>query len=399
MDMKSVNHSELKQVFDLHFESKKPLFIHGTTGIGKSDTVKGESERIANERDREFVEWHNLSDQEKDGLSDRIEDVFVLFDIRLASYDPSDIQGIPSLDEDVLRFMPPRWVDAICSDGFQGVVFLDEANLAPPLVQSALYQLVLDRKVGSRRISDDVYVVAAGNREGKDRANIHQMAAPLADRFGHVELEKPEAGDPDGSGGEWTEWALENDIHEYVLSFLFSGYGEEYLFTFDENDDNYGGTHSFATPRSWETVSDLLEEDATPEDAGQVASIWVGDGVGTQFEAFLEHRLDADIEEYLANPEKGADLADQPFDKSSAIMTGIAAEFKDNPEESLPQIVKLTHHITEDSMAVFVLRACRQYNSEAFIDLLADVDKRKQLDGWDENVWKDVSENVSTHFM
>lgn len=398
MDMKSVNHNDLERVFRLHFDKKKPLFIHGTTGIGKSDTVRKQASTIANERDREFVLWHALSDDEKKNLKNRVDDVFVMFDIRLASYDPSDIQGIPSLEDDVLRFMPPEWVDAICADGFQGIVFLDEANLAPPLVQSALYQLVLDRKVGSRRISDDVYVVAAGNREGKDRANIHKMAAPLADRFGHVELEKPEAGDPEGSGGEWTEWALENDIHEYVLSFLYSGYGEQYLFTFDE-DDKYGGTHSFATPRSWETVSDLLEEDTTPEEAAEIASVWVGPGVGNEFKAFLELRIDSDIEAYLENPEKGREIADKSFDKSSAIMTGVAAKFRDNPEEILPKVIKLASHLSEDHLTVFLLRACKQYNSEAFIDFMASPDERENLDDWDEDLWQDLADKMSTHFI
>lgn len=398
MDMKQVNHTELENVFNLHFQAKKPLFIHGTTGIGKSDTVESQVRKIADEKDREFVIWHDLSQSQKENLKNRIDDVFVMFDIRLASYDPSDIQGIPSLEEDVLRFMPPEWVDAICQDGFEGVVFLDEANLAPPLVQSALYQLVLDRKVGSRRISDGVYVVAAGNREGEDRANIHGMAAPLADRFGHVELQQPTAGDPDnGTGGEWTEWALENDIHEYVLSFLFSEYGEQYLFTFES--DNFGGTHSFATPRSWETVSDLLTDDMTPEEAGDIASIWVGNGVGTEFEAFLELRLDADIESYLENPEKGEQLAEEPFDKSSAIMTGVAAKFRDNPEEALPKIIRLANNIPEDHLQVFVLRACRQYNNEAFMEIMTSKEKRDNLEGWNESIWQELAEGVSMHFM
>ena len=254
----------------------------------------------------------------------------------------------------------------------------------------------------SRRISDDVYVVAAGNREGKDRANIHQMAAPLADRFGHVELQQPTAGDPEASGGEWTEWALENDIHEYVLSFLFSGYGEQYLFTFDEDvDDSYGGTHSFATPRSWETVSDLLEEDSTPEEAGDIASIWVGDGVGTEFQAFLELRLDADIDYYLNNPEEGSKIGEKDFDESSAIMTGVAAEFRDNPKETIGSIVQMGHAIQDDHLKVFLLRACRQYDSETFIDImtLSKDEKKQQLPNWDEAAWEELSEKISTHFM
>lgn len=403
--MKQVNHNELEEVFNMHYESKQPLFIHGTTGIGKSHTVQEQAEKIAEKNDREFILWHSLSNQEKQSLKERKDDVFVMFDIRLASYDPSDIQGIPNLEDDVLRFMPPEWVDVICEDGFQGIVFLDEANLAPPLVQSALYQLVLDRKVGSRHISDEVYVVAAGNREGKDRANIHQMAAPLADRFGHVELQRPLPGDPDADGdtGTWTEWAIENDVHEWVISFLISGLGDNedgYLFTFE--DDNMGDEHSFATPRSWETVSDLLktEDNPTPEKAGQIASIWVGSGVGTEFESFIDLQMDIEIESYLQDPSKGSEVADMDFHKTSALLTGLAAKFRDKPEETIGSIIKIAGNIPDDSHRVFLLRTCRQYGeNNIFVKIISDEERRKTLPDWDEKTWLQLTEDISTHFM
>jgi hypothetical protein len=68
------------------------------------------------------------------------------------------------------------------------ILFLDEMNSAAPSVQSAAYQLVLNRKVGTYSLPDNVVIVAAGNREG-DKGVTYRMPAPLANRFIHVEME------------------------------------------------------------------------------------------------------------------------------------------------------------------------------------------------------------------
>jgi MoxR-like ATPase len=63
-----------------------------------------------------------------------------------------------------------------------GILFLDELNAAPPLVQAACYQLVLDRRLGEYRLPDGWSIVAAGNRETA-RAITHRMPSVLANRF------------------------------------------------------------------------------------------------------------------------------------------------------------------------------------------------------------------------
>ena len=388
VEMKEVDHAGLERAFRRHYDKLKPLFIHGTTGIGKSDTVRSQAKQIASDKGREYVEWHSLSEEEKRNVINRKEDIFILFDIRLASYDPSDINGIPKLDEDVLRFAPPEWVNTICTEGVHGVVFLDEANLAPPLVQSSLYQLVLDRKVGSYRVSDGVHVVAAGNREGKDRANIHKTAAPLSNRFGHVKLRPPTAGEPHPEQGQgtWTAWAIENDLDERVVGYLASGVGEAHLFTFDEDNSD---AHSFATPRSWETVGEMLSEDDTPEDAGFWASIWVGEGVGTEFEAFLELREEADIQSYLDNPEKAKELNDAKFDVKHAVMTGVAAKYRDSPDETLRPIIQFATHLDKE-YAVSTLRLCKEYNEDHLLNTLRSGDIPE---------WKKLGQDIGKHFL
>ena len=53
--------------------------------------------------------------------------------------------------------------------------------------QAAVYQLVLDRKVGEYELPEGASLIACGNRES-DRVVVHRMPTPLASRFVHLEI-------------------------------------------------------------------------------------------------------------------------------------------------------------------------------------------------------------------
>ena len=55
------------------------------------------------------------------------------------------------------------------------------------MVQAALYQLVLDRKVGEYELPEGASLIACGNRE-TDRGVVHRMPTPLASRFVHLDI-------------------------------------------------------------------------------------------------------------------------------------------------------------------------------------------------------------------
>ena len=61
------------------------------------------------------------------------------------------------------------------------------AATAVPMVQAALYQLVLDRKVGEYELPEGASLIACGNRE-TDRGVVHRMPTPLASRFVHLDI-------------------------------------------------------------------------------------------------------------------------------------------------------------------------------------------------------------------
>ena len=70
----------------------------------------------------------------------------------------------------------------------KGILFLDELNMAPPVMQGVAQQLILDRKIGSYKVPEGWIILSAGNRK-EDRASVFEMPSPLANRFIHLEVE------------------------------------------------------------------------------------------------------------------------------------------------------------------------------------------------------------------
>jgi len=205
---------ELNESLYALVKQKVPTFVWGAPGIGKSSIVK----QIAKEMSVEFI------------------------DLRLALMDPTDLKGIPFYDKKshTALWAPPAFLPKTG----EGILFLDELNSAPPAVQSSAYQLILERRVGEYVLPDGWAIVAAGNREG-DRGVTYRMPAPLANRFVHFELEV--------DVNDWRDWAYKNGLNEMIIAYI--SYKNEHLFTFDAKSS----TKSFATPRSWEYVGEILK--------------------------------------------------------------------------------------------------------------------------------------------
>jgi len=150
------------------------------------------------------------------------------------------------------------------------ILFLDEMNSAAPAVQAAAYQLILNRKVGQYVLPDNVLIVAAGNRDA-DKGVTYRMPAPLANRFVHLELKV--------DFDDWFAWATENKIHTDVVGYLT--FAKKDLYDFDPKSPS----RSFATPRSWSFVSELLEDDDDENTTTDLVSGAVGEGLAVKFMA------------------------------------------------------------------------------------------------------------------
>lgn len=247
MSDRTVSPNKAKKSIRKALQKKRPIFLWGPPGIGKSDIVKQITDSLPNSH---------------------------LIDIRLSLWEPTDIKGIPYFDSNISKMVwgaPSELPDEEFAAQYDNiVVFFDEMNSAAPAVQAAAYQLILNRRVGQYKLPDNVMIVAAGNREA-DKGVTYRMPAPLANRFVHLELEV--------DFNDWFEWATEHKIHSDVVGFL--NFSKKDLYDFDPRSPS----RSFATPRSWSFVSEFLEDDEDDTTITDLVAGSVGEGLAVKFMA------------------------------------------------------------------------------------------------------------------
>ena len=253
--------SRLTTVLQSLLGQRWPAFIWGPPGVGKSSIVK----QIASDR----------------GLP--------VIDLRASLLDPTDLRGIPAIEGGRAVWCPPSFLPT--AQDTPGVLFLDEINAAPPLVQASLYHLVLDRRVGEYELPPGWWIVAAGNRQ-QDRAVTFRMSSALSNRFVHLELE------PDVD--EWRAWALSKRINPLVLSFI----GVRPALLLGE----VGEGSAYPTPRTWEMLSDVVQALGGPKEAADVLPGIVGQGAAVEFQAYAKRAINEKAIRKVVDQPHNADL-------------------------------------------------------------------------------------------
>ncbi|MCR5836354.1 MAG: MoxR family ATPase [Lachnospiraceae bacterium] len=174
---------------------------------------------------------------------------YKVIDLRLAQMSEVEISGLifPNEDKTKTIWLSPDILPDEKRDGNKTILLLDEITSCSKKVQVAAYQLILDRRIGQYKLPEGTFVIALGNREDDDGVYIH-LAGPLADRFEIHYIE------PDFETWKYT-YALNNGVHPLVISYLT--FKPAALHTHDPESD----AMTFATPRSWVRVSDILHFD------------------------------------------------------------------------------------------------------------------------------------------
>ena len=207
----------------INFNLFPSVMLWGQPGVGKSQAIRQIAKNIEEKTNKKVN----------------------ICEVRLLLFNPIDLRGIPvaNSDKTLAIWLKPQIFQMDKNENVINILFLDEISAAPQSVQSAAYQITLDRTIGEHKLPDNCLVIAAGNRVS-DKSVAYKMPKALANRLMHFNIST--------SFNNWKKWAIHSNVHPMVIGFL--AFRPDLLNTFDSSDESL----AFATPRSWEMVSNIF---------------------------------------------------------------------------------------------------------------------------------------------
>jgi AAA domain (dynein-related subfamily) len=184
--------------------------------------------------------------------------------------------ALPSCEEVDLRGLPEivngrtQWASPLPKTG-KGVLILDELTSAQPAVQVAAHHIVREEEGSSERVADGWHIVLTANG-ATDKTFYRAVPAPLRNRLTTIKLE------PDLES--WAGYANKNGVKPEVIAFL--KWRPELLTCKDIPSDD-----AFPSPRSWESISDLLSLSVSASVERELLTGTVGAGPATEFATYL----------------------------------------------------------------------------------------------------------------
>jgi DNA polymerase III delta prime subunit len=284
--------SELPEYLELIPPTQAVLLL-GPPGCGKSTAVREFAEKEAERLGREFVEYDD-DDEVFIKITKAPERFYVFLDIRLSETEPTDFLGVPRDIDHFIVYKPLRWVQAFSYKNTAGLIFLDEVtNVRREDVLAQAYKLVLDRKAGFRRFSDNVRIIAAGNSpETSSIANL--LPAPLANRFAIFDIYA-------GDVYEWIDYvnSREGGIVDFIAGYLVRFPTDLTIKSDAETLEN------FPTRRAFSKLNMIVRENKiNVKRLEKLATALLGQTVATKLVAFYKlHSYLPTPERLLSNPE------------------------------------------------------------------------------------------------
>jgi rRNA processing protein Gar1 len=289
------------------FPTRLAVELRGPVGVGKSSVV----EQVCAD------------------LSKMLEQDVGMVVVMLSTYDQPDVRGfqIPQKNdrgEMIAVFTRPEWFpqphNVVLFRGGQrlgyvrdipgaqvptyGVIFADELGQASDDVKKPFAEVLLNKRIGSFDLPKGWTVWAASNRM-KDRSGVLREMAFSQNRKLLLNI--------DGDVETWVRWAERSGIHPLTIAFVKKNPGSVFK---DEVPEQEG---PFCTPRSivnmtisLMALNETIHELANDTVALDVASGWVGQGVGSTYMAFIKLADEIpEIEDIIRDP-SGTRLPDRP---------------------------------------------------------------------------------------
>ena len=222
------------------------------------------------------------------------------------------------------------------------------------MVQAALYQLALERKVGEYELPDGASLIACGNREG-DRGVVHRMPTPLASRFVHLEIRV--------DAEDWLAWGRPTESPRKCCSSSSSS--PTLLHQFDPQSKE----KAFPCPRTWEFTSNIVHRRNGLDPSVERALFrgTIGEAAAVEFAAFLKVWRELPHPRAVINDPENADIPEN----ASALMALCGSLYRLAKDVNFDAIVtystRLRREVGEFLVGSCVRREPALQRSPAFI--------------------------------
>ncbi|MFM1990254.1 MAG: hypothetical protein RJA99_3211 [Pseudomonadota bacterium] len=264
--------------------------------------------------------------------------------------DPVDILGLPSSKGDHSDWLASKEFWTVRRGQGRAALILEELSDGSVAMQNALCRVIYDRHAGQLPLSDELFIIATGNRT-EDKSGANRITSKLANRTRRFEFTE--------NLDDWTEWALDNNLPAELIQFMRFRPG--LLSEFDPN------RFCNPTPRSWERVACI--PDSLPEQlyfdnvAGEV-----GEGAAAEYTGFRRiYRQLPNIDALLLDP-KGADVPDDPAVRFA--ITGALA--RKATKDNFDRITTYTARLPKEFDVMTVkdsIKLCREVqNTRSFVE-------------------------------
>jgi MoxR-like ATPase len=238
----------LANVLDLVFAAGQTPLLAGGTGVGKSTQLE------------DYARAQGWQFRARD----------------LSLMEPPDLVGLPKLDGEVTRYLPPSFLPT--EEDAEGLLVLEEVNRAPAYMRAPCLQLLTARSLNDYALPAGWRLAAAIN-PAEDGYAADDLDPALESRFVRINV----VASPD----EWAAWARERKVDRRVVEYVLSD-----PTVFDTPASN---------PRAWTAVARLMRAAGKLETPAPLLRAAVAGCVGPQraaaFLRFVKDRvrpLDAD---------------------------------------------------------------------------------------------------------